>query len=58
MYVKMFQLQLYTAKVNTDYIRQAQDHGMLQKNGFVEHVWPANSALFIYVSTYSVETVK
>ena len=31
---------------------------MLQKNKFVENVWPANSALFIYVSTHCAETVK
>jgi len=29
-----------------------------KKNEFVENVWPANSALFIYVSTLCVETVK
>jgi len=29
-----------------------------KKNVFVENVWPANSALFIYVSTHCVETVK
>jgi len=28
-----------------------------EKNDFVENVWPANSALFIYVSTHCVETV-
>jgi len=31
---------------------------LLQKNEFVENVWPANSALFIYVLTHCVETVK
>jgi len=31
---------------------------ILQKNVFVENVWPANLALFIYVSTHCVETVK
>jgi len=31
---------------------------LLQKNEFVENVRPANSALFIYVSTDCVETVK
>jgi len=31
---------------------------MTEKNEFVEKVWPANSALFIYVSTHCVETVK
>ena len=31
---------------------------ILQKNEFVENVWTANSALFIYVSTQCVETVK
>jgi len=31
---------------------------ILQKNAFVENVWPANLALFIYVSTHCVETVK
>jgi len=31
---------------------------MTEKNEFVENVWPANSDLFIYVSTYCVETVK
>ena len=31
---------------------------ILQKNEFVENVWPANLALFIYVSTDCVETVK
>jgi len=31
---------------------------ILQKNEFVENVWPANSALIIYVSTNCVETVK
>ena len=31
---------------------------ILQKNVFVENVWPANVALFIYVSTHCVETVK
>jgi len=29
-----------------------------EKNEFVENVWPANSALFFYVSTHGVETVK
>jgi len=29
-----------------------------EKNAFVENVWPANLALFIYVSTHCVETVK
>jgi len=29
-----------------------------RKNEFVENVWPANSALFIYVSIHCVETVK
>jgi len=29
-----------------------------RKHKFVENVWPANSALFIYVSTHCVETVK
>jgi len=28
------------------------------KNDFFENVWPANSALFIYVSIHSVETAK
>jgi len=27
-------------------------------NGFVEKVWPANLALFIYVLTHYIETVK
>ena len=31
---------------------------LLQKNEFVENVCPANSALFIYISTQCVETVK
>jgi len=31
---------------------------ILQKNAFVKNIWPANLALFIYVSTYCVETVK
>ena len=31
---------------------------ILQKKTFVENVWPANSALFIYVLTQFVETVK
>ena len=30
----------------------------LQKNDFVENVWPAKSALFIYVSTHCVLSVK
>ena len=30
---------------------------ILQKNAFVENVWPANSDLFIYVSIHCVETV-
>jgi len=30
---------------------------ILQKNVFVENVWPAK-ALFVYVSTHCVETVK
>ena len=29
-----------------------------EKNAFVENVWPANLALFIYVLTHCVETVK
>ena len=29
-----------------------------EKSNFVENVWPANSALFIYVLTHCVETVK
>jgi len=28
------------------------------KNEFVENVWPPNLALFIYVSTHFMETVK
>jgi len=31
---------------------------ILQKNVFVKNVWPANLALFVYVSTHCVETVK
>jgi len=31
---------------------------ILQKNVFVENVWPANLALFVYVSIHCVETVK
>ena len=31
---------------------------ILQKNEFVENVLPANQALFIFVSTHCVETVK
>ena len=31
---------------------------MTEKNEFVENVWPANSALFIYGSTHCMETVK
>ena len=31
---------------------------ILQKKKLVKNVWPANSAMFIYVSTLSVETVK
>jgi len=31
---------------------------ILQKDAFVENVWPANLALFIYVLTHCVETVK
>ena len=31
---------------------------ILQKHVFVEDVWPANLALFVYVSTHCVETVK
>jgi len=30
----------------------------ITENVFVEKVWPANSALLIYVSTHCVETVK
>jgi len=30
----------------------------ITKNAFVENVWPANLALFIYVSTHCVEIVK
>ena len=29
-----------------------------RKNVFVENIWPANLALFVYVSTHCVETVK
>ena len=29
-----------------------------RKNAFVENVWPANLALFIYLSTHCLETVK
>ena len=29
-----------------------------KKNAFVENVWPANLALFVYVSTHCVKTVK
>jgi len=29
-----------------------------RNNVFVENVWPANLALFVYVSTYCVKTVK
>ena len=31
---------------------------IVQKNVFDENVWPANLALFIYVSIHCVETVK
>ena len=31
---------------------------IFQKNVFVENVWPANSALFIYVLTHCVKTLK
>ena len=31
---------------------------ILHKNVFVENVWPANLALFVYFSTHCVETVK
>ena len=31
---------------------------ILQKSDFVEKVWPANLALFIYVLTHSIETVN
>ena len=31
---------------------------LLQKKVFVENVWPAKLALFIYVSTHCIETVK
>ena len=31
---------------------------ILQKNVFVENVWPAKLALFVYDSTHCVETVK
>ena len=31
---------------------------ILQKKVFVENIWPANLALFVYVSTHCVETVK
>jgi len=31
---------------------------IVQKNVFVENVWPANLTLFIYVSTHCVDTVK
>jgi len=37
---------------------QGQINQIIQKNVFVENVWPANSALFIYVSTHCVEKVK
>ena len=30
----------------------------ITENVFVENVWPANLALFVYVSTHCVETVK
>jgi len=29
---------------------------LLSKNDFVENVWPANSVLFVNVSTHCVET--
>ena len=29
-----------------------------EKNEYVENVWPANSAFFIYVSTHCVDTGK
>ena len=31
---------------------------IIQKNVFVENVWAANLALFVYVSTHCVEKVK
>ena len=31
---------------------------LLQNKVYVENVWPANLALFIYVSTHCIETVK
>ena len=31
---------------------------MTEKNEFVENVWPANLALFIYVLIHCVESVK
>jgi len=31
---------------------------IIQKNVIVENVWPANLALFIFVSIHCIETVK
>jgi len=39
-------------------MRNCQIVKQLQKKVFVENFWPANLALFIYVSTHCVETVK
>jgi len=45
-YEKLLNIVIYACEVSTEI------------NEFVENVWPANSALFIYVSTHCVETVK
>ena len=38
--------------------KDAKDVKYYRNNVFVENVWPANLALFVYVSTHCVETVK
>jgi len=45
-YQKLPNIVIQTCKNNTE------------KKEFVDNVWPANLALFIYVSTHCVETVK
>ena len=55
----LFNLYFAHKRLSTLNYSYTCDHAkILQKSVFVENVWPENLALFIYVSTHCVKTVK
>jgi len=50
----------YTQTVNlrNGQVKSTMHVKLLQKNFFVENVWPANLAVFIYVSTHYVDLLN